>query len=81
MLFAVICVLHILLHRADELEEYVNAIRGGDEAATLKRLEDHLKKIKPAFREVKGLTREAQEAAAKCQVMVIHMPRCSCCVI
>lgn len=55
--------------RADELEGDIKKIRGGDEAAALRRLEDDMGKLKAAFKEVKGLAQGAQEAAAKCQVL------------
>lgn len=55
-------------HRAKELEEDIRTIRGGDEAATLRRLEDSFKKLKAAYKEVQSLAQGAEEAAAKCQV-------------
>lgn len=54
--------------RADELEADIQAVRGGDEAAALRRLEDGLKKLRVAFKVVKGLAQGAEEAAAKLQV-------------
>lgn len=54
--------------RASELETDIKTIKGGDEAAALRRLEDSLIRLKTAFKEVKGLAQGAQEAADKCQV-------------
>lgn len=54
--------------RADELETYIQAIRGGDKAAALRRLESGLNKLRVASKEVDGLVQGAEEAAAKLQV-------------
>lgn len=65
--------------RADELEADIKTVRGGDEAAALRRLEDSLRKLRAAFKEVKGLAEGAERAAAKCQVRRCSMPFCSPC--
>lgn len=54
--------------RASELEVDIKTVKGGDEAAALRRLEDGLNRLKADFREVHGLAQGAQEAADKCQV-------------
>lgn len=59
--------------RAEELEGLVRAVRGGDEAAAQRRLENALKTLKTAYKEVKALSQGAAEAAAKCEVCVRKM--------
>eukprot|EP00904_Undaria_pinnatifida_P007215 jgi/Undpi1/3623/HiC_scaffold_16.g06993.m1 len=54
--------------KAEELDADIKTIKGVDEAAALRELEDGLRKLKAAFKEVKGLAQGAQEAADKCQV-------------
>ena len=54
--------------RASELDADIKTVKGGDEAAALRRLEDGLNRLKADFREVRGLAQGAQEAADKCQV-------------
>eukprot|EP00752_Nemacystus_decipiens_P009380 g8383.t1 len=54
--------------KASELEADIKTVKGGDEAAALRRLEDGLNRLKADFREVRGLAQGAQEAADKCQV-------------
>ncbi|CAM9301743.1 unnamed protein product, partial [Scytosiphon promiscuus] len=54
--------------KASELETDIKTVKGGDEAAALRRLEDSLIRLKTAFKEVRGLAHGAQEAADKCQV-------------
>lgn len=68
-----------LFARADELEADIKTVRGGDEAAALRRLEDSLRKLRAAFKEVKGLAEGAERAAAKCQVRRCPMPFYSPC--
>lgn len=50
------------------MEVDIKTVKGGDEAAALRRLEDSLNKLKSSFKEVRGLAQGAQEAADKCQV-------------
>ena len=57
--------------RASELDANIKTIKGVDEAAALRELEDGLRKLKAAFKEVKGLAQGAQEAADKCQVRAL----------
>eukprot|EP00903_Cladosiphon_okamuranus_P011080 g10459.t1 len=54
--------------KASQLEVDIKTVKGGDEAAALRRLEDGLNRLKADFREVRGLAQSAQEAADKCQV-------------
>ena len=59
--------------RAEELDADIKTIKGVDEAAALRELEDGLRKLKAAFKEVKGLAQGAQEAADKCQVCALFV--------
>lgn len=50
------------------MEVQIKTVKGGDEAAALRRLEDSLNRLKADFKDVRGLAQGAQEAADKCQV-------------
>lgn len=60
--------IYVLYLRADELDADIRTVRGGDEAAAVRRLETAIKSLRAAFKEVKGLTQGAEQAAAKCEV-------------
>lgn len=60
---------------ADEMEGVLTTVKGGDEVAALQRLEGSLRSLRTAFREVKELAQQAEEAAAKCQVGMVKLSK------
>ncbi|CAM9166452.1 unnamed protein product [Ascophyllum nodosum] len=52
---------------ANELDAATKTATGGDAAGEMQRLEDSLRRLRKAFLEAKGVSTQAEEAAAKCQ--------------